>query len=513
LPAGKYIKINFSVITSGFALFLLLALFLFVGCGDDSSKNIVYKAERLYRDAEKLNEKASIKPELIDQSTRNNIKDAYYSVTEYCWKHIDSLPTTTFPDERKDLESIGFLATNRLIQFFYEEEKFDSVILIVRQLQTFASLEGKALLSAKLSLARALQAKADWNGAMNIYRSLIDTFYPPVDNNNEIIYRVINLPLEIVRIYNLLGDAEQVEEQSRSAENYYKQLIKEWPNSTLEMAARSNLARLYHNEKQWDKSIESLSLIKDSTGAVNFEAALMIAGITATGKQDYKTAIKMYDDLLERISDTSKAYPDILMRKGIVLYENKDYNPCRKLMARINDDYPRFFRKNSLPQKYIALSFDKLGDWDRAENEYRWLIDNYQTSQAAFDAYLNIIDHYENENNKEFTQNWYQQADNFYNNMARRYSGSAVEASAYSYLAETAKRREKWGKSTELLVNIYEKFPKTEIGQQSLVSAAAIYREKLNNPQKADSLISRLKTELYLDKEGKNINIITENKN
>jgi tetratricopeptide (TPR) repeat protein len=512
LPIGRLKNYFLSGFTSGLAFIVLFILFLTCGCGVDGSKSIVFNAEKLYRSAEKLNEKSLIKPELIDETLKNSIKDAYYQVTNYCWKNIDSLPITKFPDERRDLESIGFLATNRLIQIFNTEDKFDSVIFIIRQLQNFTNLNGKPLLSARLSLARAFQARGDWSDAMNIYRSLIDTFYPPVDNNNEIIFRIINLPLEIIRIYNLLGNVQEVATQSQSAEDYYKQLIREWPNSSLETAARSNLARLYHNQKKWDKSIENLKLIKDSTGAVNLEAALMIAGITVTGKKDYKTAIGMYDELLGRVED-SALFPVIIMRKGIVLYENEDYDDCRELMAQINDDYPAFYQNNPLPQKYSAQCFEKLGDWDRAENEFRWLIDNYSTTEAAFNAHLTIVDHYENENSRDFAQNWYQRSEDFYNRMAGRYSGTAIEASAISYLAEIAKRRQEWDKSAKFLENIYAKFPKSSIGQQSIANAATIYRDKLNNPNKADSLISDLKTELYPDKGGKNINIITENNN
>jgi tetratricopeptide (TPR) repeat protein len=509
LPIGNFFKYS----VAGLTILILAALIFISGCSSNSSKDIVFNAEKLYRNAEKLTEKAAIKPELVDPSLKGQIKNAYFQVTDYCRKNIDSLPAAEFPDERKDLESIWFLATNRLAQIYTEEDKFDSVVFVIRQLQNFTNLEGKALLSTKLILARAMQAQADWDGAMSIYRSLIDTFYPPVDNNNTIIYQVINLPLEIVRVYNLLGDSKQVAEQNRSAEYYYQRLIKEWPNSTLETAARSDLARLYHNEKKWDKSIENLSQIKDSSGAVNIEAALMIAGITAAGKKEYKKAIIMYDDLLLRVTDTAKIFPEIMMRKGIVLYDNKQYNDSRRLMSQINDDYPSYFRNNPMPQKYISMSFEKLGDWDRAENEYRWLIDNYPTTQAAFDAYLYIIDHYEGEKNEESAQNWYQQAEKFYNTMADRYRGTAIEASAISYLAEIAKRRQKWDKSADLLISIFDKFPKSDIGQQSLVSAAAIFRDKLKNRQKADSLISRLKRELYPDKGGKNINIMSENKN
>jgi tetratricopeptide (TPR) repeat protein len=482
------------------------------GCATNSSKSIVFNAEKLYHKAEKLNETALIKPELVDETTKKNIKDAYYKATGYCWKNMDSLPIQKFPDERRDLESIAFLATNRLTQIYLTESKYDSVILIIRQLHNFTNLEGKPLLSSQLSLARALQARGDWSNAMNIYRALIDSFYPPVDNNNEIIFRVINLPLEIVRIYNLLGDEKEVALESQSAETYYKQLMKEWPNSTIETASRSNLARLYYSLKKWDKSIENLKMVKDSTGEINIDASLMIAGITATDKNDYNAAIKMYDELIGRVED-STMLPVIMMRKGIVQYEKKNYNNCRKVMSQIKNEYSVFYHNNPLPQKYTALCYEQLGNWGRAENEFRWLIDNYAATEAAFDAYLKIADHYKNEKNKDLTKIWYQRAENFYAKMARQYSGTSIEASSISYLAEISKRRGKWDKTAKYLESIFNSFPKSNIGQRSLTNAAAIYREKLNNSIKADSLISRLKMELYLGKEGKNINIITENNN
>jgi len=497
---------------SKFAILFLVIALITGGCTTDSSKRFVFNAEKLYHKAEKLNETALIKPELVDEITRKSIKDAYYKVTGYCWENMDSLPVQKFPDERRDLESIAFLATNRLTQIYFTEGKYDSVILIIRQLHNFTNLEEKPLLSSKLSLARALQAKGDWNNAMNIYRTLIDSFYPPVDNNNEIIFRVINLPLEIIRIFNLLGDEEEVALESQSAETYYKQLIKEWPNSTIETASRSNLARLYFKLKEWDKSIENLKMIKNSTGEINIDAALMIAGITATGKNDYDAATKIYDELLSRVED-STLLPVIMMRKGIVQYEKGDYDNCRTVMSRINDDHPVFYHNNPLPQKYTALCFEQLGDWSRAENEFRWLIDNYPTTEAAFDAHLNIADHYKNEKNDDLTQTWYQRAENFYGKMAKQYSGTSIEASSISYLAEISKRRGNWNKTAKYLESVFNSFPKSNIGQKSLANAATIYREKLNNSKKADSLISRLKTELYPGKEGKNISIITEKNN
>jgi tetratricopeptide (TPR) repeat protein len=492
-----------------FAIITLITVSVLTYCSADRSKEIVFKAERLFRTAERLYETIAHKPELSDRDSRNRLKDAYFAVTDFCWKNIDSLPPETYPNERRDLESVAFLATNRLSQIYFSDKKFDSVIFVVKQLQNFANLEGFPLLSVNLNLARALQSGGDWVGAMKIYRILMDTFYPPVDNNNEVISRVLNLPLDIVGMYKLLGDEESANREFQAAGEYYCRLIDEWPNSSLETAARGNLARLYYGAEDWERAIDNLKLIKDSTGQVELEAATMIAAITASGKKDYKTAVSLYDGLLARTSDTT-VQPLLLVRKGVVYFRDGQYNKCREIMSEVNDRFPDFFERNPLPQKYIALSFGSLGDWRRAENEFRWLIDNYPATEAAFEAHLTIADHYEKENNTELTQAWYRRAEEFYYRMANQHSGSGIEASAISYLAEIARRRGKWDTAARYLESLYAKYPGTEIGRKALVNASMVYRDRLDDPVRADSLIARFKAELYPLDEGKNINTMTD---
>ena len=493
------------------AVFSLLAvMFLFLGCSTEKSKSIVFEAEKLYNRAEKLRQKSDVKSGVEGREVINQLKDAYFKTTGYCWENIDSLPIEKYSGDRKRLQSVGFMATNRLTQIYSAEKKYDSVIFVASQLLYFADLEGVELLTTRFNLARAYQSQGRLTDAVDIYHSLIDAFYPPVTAQNEIITMVLNLPLQIIRTYRVVGEDSLAAVENTIAEEYYNRLIKDWPNSDLEMAAIGNLARLYYDREDWDKAIGQLSLLTDSTGQVDFEAAMMIAGIYINGKHNYNRAISIFDDLLNRVTDTT-IIPNILLRKGIAYFEKKDYRECRQIMSSINDDYSYFYQKSPVPQKYIALCFDKMGDWNRAEDEYKWLIDNYSVSEPAFDAHLTIADHYKMLGNKGLSDSWYRRADEFYTTMAARYSKTSVEASALSYLAESARRRDNWEKAAGYLEELHNRFPTTEHGRRGIISAAAIYREKLNNSARADSLIDLLKRELIPVDEGKNINNMTEN--
>jgi len=492
-----------------FFLISIMTLALLAGCSGNPGKEIVFKAEKLYHDAEKLKQKAAIKPEFNDEEIRSQLKSAYLQVTDYCWTHIDSLPADKYPKDLKSLESVAFMAANRLTQIYFSQKKYDSVVAVSRQLLNFAHLEGTQLLTTQLNLAFALQSGGDLQGAVDIYHAQIDAFYPPVDNNNQIITSVLNLPMDIVKIYRMISNDSLAQIETEAGERYYEKLIKDWPNSDLATAARSNLASLYYGAGDWDKAISNLEMLKDSTGQVNIEAALMIASIIMRGKQDYKEALRLYDQISQRTTDTT-ILPMIMLRKGIAYYDQKQYDRCRKIMGDINDEYPGYFKRNSLPQKYIAMSFMKLGEWMRAENEFKWLIDNYSTSEAAFDAHLVIAEHYQKAKDDEMARTWFRRAEEFYKTMAARHPGSNIEASALSYLAELERMREDWKFAAGYLETLYDKFPSTDVGRKALINAATVYRDELDNPAKADSLIERLKSELFPLDNSKNINVISD---
>jgi tetratricopeptide (TPR) repeat protein len=198
------------------------------------------------------------------------------------------------------------------------------------------------------------------------------------------------------------------------------------------------------------------------------------------------------------------------MYQGTAYHEQGRFQDCLRMMSRIEDDYPSFFQTNPKPQQYIARSYAGMGQWTQAENEYRWLIDNYSISEEAFDAYLVIAAYYDENDEMEMAANWYRRAEEFYKQMAARYQGNTIEASAISYLAEIARRARNWSAAATYLESIFMKFPETDIGRRSLITAAGIYRSRMNRPEKADSLINLLKGELMPPDGGKNISVMTD---
>ena len=157
-------------------------------------------------------------------------------------------------------------------------------------------------------------------------------------------------------------------------------------------------------------------------------------------------------------------------------------------MEKIKDNYYSYYMSDPIPQKYLALSYDRQGNWDRAEDEYQWLITNFTNTEEAFEAYLTIADHYNQVGNADLKNTWYRKADDFYAKMQRENAGTPLEASAISYRAEVARRLEQWETAAKRLEELYRRFPNEESGQRGLANAIVLYRDKLNNKAKADSL-------------------------
>lgn len=467
----------------------LLLIILLAGCGAEPGKQIVFNAEKSLHRAEQIFNTASIKLDLTDTDTWRDVKDAYFSTIGYCWTHLDSLSRENYPAERTDLETVAFMATSRLASIYYAESKFDSSMIILKQLLSLTKLSDRALLSSQSNLARAYHAMGDWVSGIDTYKSMINTFYPPIDAENNIIREVLGLPIELLNINIRLQNIPNTFEETESTRNYYKKLISDWPDTKLEKEARRKLAGLLADFSRWDEAIATLEVIKDSTGLTGIPETMKTAEFTSNGKKEYSTAIVIYEGLLERVND-SALLASIYTNIAIARFNNKSHPECRETLKFLKNNFYKHYMSSPIPQQYLALSFENQNEWNRAEDEYQWLITNFSGTELAFEAFLTIAEHYNNLNNVRLTGLWYEKADEFYQKMQIEHKGTFIEASAISYRAEVARRDGEWANAAKRMEELFYRFSDKDVGLKGLNSAIDIYRNKLNNPAKADSLQS-----------------------
>jgi tetratricopeptide (TPR) repeat protein len=385
----------------------------------------------------------------------------------------------------------------RLSQIAFAEQHYDTCIAVLSRHRDLVNLTGIPEISVYLNLGRALQADGQWDSAQTVYDYCIRTFYPPVDNQGRVIPNLFNLPAHMYDVYRTVGDTVAATRQLRSAEQYYRRLSGEFGGDDVGLAAHASLASLYERTGRYPEAISEYSQLVDSTGNVVNSARLRIASINASRLDKPDLALRQYDEVLQNLHgrDTLNR-PHILLNKALVHMHKGDYSDVRELISIVKAEYRRFFDDTPAAEFAVARSFELEDRWDRAETEYKFLIENYQGTEESMGTYLYLIHKYKEQGRQREAERMEQRAESDYNRVAATRPGTQAEALALSHKAELYQRRGDWNRAADLFTEVFDKFPTRQIGFQSMITASVIMRDKLGNQQAADSLINVLQTRL-----------------
>ena len=481
-----------------FSLLSLVCLILIIGgCTDNHAVSLRYEAEKKLYQAEKANEKAGIKPELVTPEVMEQIENLYTSAADFSLAALDSVDQTQNPVEYHELQYLAFQATNRIAQIFHHNRHYTKTITILKRLLAATSLQPLQKLTTQINLGSALQASGYWDSALVIYNSVIEEYYPPTDENDDVLLTLINLPAHIYRVEKLTGDSSTATDKLEWALKYYNDLATSFPGTKLEAVSRGNLIRLYDQTGQWEEEIDQLSLLLDSTSSNYLSIRIKIADLYGTYLKQPKRALRLYSEITEGLNDSdSLIYPIVQYKIALVQMEEENYTEARRIVIGLKSNYRRYFASNPMAQYLVARSFELGGNWSRAEVEYRFLIENYRGSDEAMSALLYVAKYLEEEGRTQESKHWYQEAEKYYKEIAATGSGTIKEAKALAYQAELFGKQENWSGAAQQLTHLFERFPETEPGHRALLRASDIYKNKLGDTATADSLVEIFRTSI-----------------
>jgi tetratricopeptide (TPR) repeat protein len=322
-------------------------------------------------------------------------------------------------------------------------------------------------------------------------------FYPPVDEQGNVLFPLFNLPLQILTVVNLTGDPEKKSAEFDRIKAYYSDLITAYPDSKVAMSAHGNLARLYEKTEEWAKEIDELSYVKDTTSNAYIPVQLKIADIYSMRTGNFKKALELYNNIAGRLhGDDTMLIPEVQYKIARTKMSMGDYSEARQILVNVKENYPGYFATNSVAQFAICRSFELEGNWNRAEVEYNILIENYRGTDEALSAFLYIAEHLKKVGRAEEAKRWYNDAEEHYKQLAAASPGTIYEARALTYLADLYRRGKSWPQAADTYIKISNRFPSSELGRQALLKASAVYRTQLDEPAKADSLIEVFKASI-----------------
>ncbi|MFZ5979219.1 MAG: tetratricopeptide repeat protein [Candidatus Zixiibacteriota bacterium] len=481
-------------ITKSTFIIPVMVVVLLLACGTDEAVRSRYNIEKRYNDISRYIQKTRIQPQLNDPGTIEEIQNLYRNFIEDCFKAMENINLDSSREEYDEIGNFAYIASRQLSQILFNRQKYDSCISVIENLLNRSNLNDYLKMNGWVSIGQALQANGRWDSAVYIYNYSLKNFYPPINPNGEPAFDLLNLPMHIYNVYISTGDTAAAKKYFPQAEQYYTTVVHDFKDTDLGVAARSNLARLYFNDRQWQKTVIQLNQLTDADGLVNASAHMKIADIYAVNMHRLDTALLIYNEIDGYLKDRDTVFkPVILYKKSLIYLEKGRFQQTRNLLIELENKFPAYYEFNPSAQFAKAKSFEMENNWERAETEYKFLIENFPGTREAMTTHLYLAEKLDKMGRKMEAERWRQKAEDYFEEIASRNQGTLQEALALSYKAELFRQTDNWTASAETLCRLFDKFPQTDIGRRSLVTAAAIYQKKLNNSPTADSLMNRLR--------------------
>jgi len=480
---------------SGFTLAVALAaLILLASCSENPALSLRYKSEKLFFRAEKEREELAEQTGRLSPIQYGRLMLSYRRAVDFSLMALDSVDAAVYPAEHRELKYLAHKASWQLANLQLNAGQADSAVATLNRLIAEIQQEDSQLLNTCLQLAQTLQTAGRWDSARIVYNFTIEEFYPPLDNVGELITSAFNLPKHLYRIVSATGDSGAVQHEFRRAEQYYQKLINDYPATKLAEAGHLALADLYDETRQWQKEVSELTAVADPDVPGYRDYALRMADVLGGRLRQFDTALVIYDNLRNGLSPEDSALkPAINFKIALVKMDQRHYEQAREMIISLKQEYPRFFDSTPMPQYILARSLELEGKWERAESEYSLLIEKYGGTDEAMMAHLYMLDYLRERGRTLEAQSWYESAEKHFDDAAYRGRGTAMEAKALFYKAELRRRTGEYEQAAQILVSVFTKFPTTEPGRRALMAAADLYRNRLDNPAKADSLLGQMR--------------------
>jgi len=476
-----------------------LATMVLISSCDDIGDQDMFKVERLYYDAEKLEKKKlGIKPELATEADYSEIIKAYQTVVD---SYEDSFSGLNEKDSLTENESkAAFLAgksllqTAKLYQMSNNNEKTREVLTGYSD-RFPQNREFKAV--ALLRLGRLEEDAGNLQAAEAAYLRLLDEFYPPSDMNLQPNTDILELPVRLAGLHKDMENLERTEYFLDYAEEYYKRIIDKFKISPLGFTTVRYLADTYVLRDKPSEAITLLDSVTDTSGEVFGSAQLLIGDLYASYLGDTTEARHRFESVASDQEDTL-LHPKAFMQLAKLQFDGGNFIECRKHIAVIKDRFAKYSALQSEAQQILARTFDREGDFNRAYSEYQWLITNHPDSKESIEAYRYLPAYLKQNDQDDLSREWYDKAIDYLSAMRDKSTGTYFGLTAQGNLINIYYDLERWSEVATELQRMQTDYPNSGVSADAMIKAGDIYREKLNDPSRARQSYE-LQLKLYPD--------------
>jgi len=465
-----------------------LAVLALGGCGDHDNVWPRYQLERSLYGARQEMALSSLQSESGRPQTSPALVAAYERTVDM-FRHVTEGST----EADSAVFAIGGEAIMQLANLYLTDSNWTEARARFEQIIDEPRFQPQYQRMALMGLGRIAEQTGDYAFAAAHYRSLLDAFYPPVGDAG-VNQDVLALPRHLVA----LADREfpdSVSAWEQFASKYYDSLAMAYPATEIGVAALGEKAKLETQLGRWQEAITTLERATDTSGTIIPPYWIDIGEISAGRLGDTDRAISVYAKVAEAFPD-SPFRADADLKRCQLLMKRKDYAQVREILSELKDEFEDRSAAILPAQLLYASAFEAEGNWERAKNEYLYLVTTYPTSLQAVEAALAVARHFVASGETGREAEWYNRADELAAELAqpRRYSATTV-GRAMDLRVGIAVEQKKWDAAATRLGDIVNTFT-----ERSPAGAVALVRLGwLNLRERADTLAAGQAWRRFLD--------------
>jgi tetratricopeptide (TPR) repeat protein len=472
-------------------LAFMAAGMLLSGCGTNPDAAHLYQLEKLFQHAEREASLTGIGPAGPEMSERVRLAGLYGEVVDYYLQAIGEFQTTATTVEKSSAMNLAVQSSMRMAALLGTTDQSDRAIDIYRGIPAnFPELPAYHSI-ASFELARLYVRLRQWDSTLAIYHRLMYSYRPPADTVSGYDVDWLKLPLEIAEMNRLLERQDVAAQWLDTALIFYDRLALEYPPGTINMIAKTYASNTYRLKDDNVAAIRVLRTLIDSAGVVLPQAQVEIGNIFLEQLKNPDSAEAVFKTLVAQHSDSPAA--TIAQTKiAAILIEKGKNEEARELLRPLKQAYEKKGQTVAGIQLLMGRTYEQDGAWDRALNEYSWLVENFPELQQSLDVYLHIISRMIEIGNTTVAEQWQRNAVRHFDQVISANPNTELAALAQKNLARSWVLMKNWEQAAQAYQTLIDKYPPAPSRLQIYIELAAVYSERLGDREMGAVVLERL---------------------
>lgn len=413
-----------------------------------------YRLEKIFFRAGKIAETIAINPRIAPAKNFTDAIALYRQVVE------ESSPQANAP-------GTAALIKQSLVQIARLEmmrEQLEAAVATYRDILARFP-DDDAAVEARLALGMLYQRSLEYHDAISAYAGLLPNLAARITPQDPPL-ALLSVPMQFARLHKFaIGDSIRQRAYAQAAD-IYREIIQA-SNSQASTLAKDYYATLLADQGRWEELAALLDQeIQGHADSLRLPMLLYLkAQLQHRRFQQPQRAQELLEQILAQYPEHEMAAHAQLAIATINL-EQKNFDVGRQHLKNIIEKFRRVPVVAALAQEQLAVSFEQQGRWDLALNEYRWLIEQFETSPAAIAAPFHIADYYVRQNDTAMRERSYREALAYYQSLSRKYPHSLVAALAQEQLTHCFIAQKQWDEAVAAATNL-SKVLDNQAGQMS----------------------------------------------